>query len=63
MKKIVVKKNSQIDPHKYSQFLEQIKKDILQTQLRTAMGISQELILLYWRIGKNISEKIGIIFN
>lgn len=44
----------------YKQFLEQIKTDILQTQLRAALSITQELTLLYWRIGKKISEKMNV---
>ena len=55
---LITKKNNIIEPKKYAQFLEQIKKDIEQTQLKTAMAVSKELTLLYWRIGRNLSEKI-----
>ncbi len=43
----------------YVQFLENIKTDILQTQLKAALSVSKELTMLYWRIGKIISEKMN----
>jgi predicted nuclease of restriction endonuclease-like (RecB) superfamily len=43
---------------KYVNFLNQIKSDIQQTQLRTALSITYELTNLYWRIGKGLSEKV-----
>ena len=45
------------DPASYSRFLEQIKTDILQTQLRAALSITKELIMFYWRTGKILSTK------
>jgi predicted nuclease of restriction endonuclease-like (RecB) superfamily len=42
----------------YTSFLNQIKLDIQQTQLRAAFSVTQELINLYWRIGKSLCEKI-----
>ena len=41
----------------YTLFLNQIKKDIAQTQLKAATAVTQELTLLYWRIGKGLSGK------
>lgn len=43
----------------YKQSLELIQTDILQTQLKAALVVTEELIMLYWRIGKLISEKIN----
>lgn len=43
---------------KYVSFLNQIKSDIQETQLRAAISVTQELTHLYWRIGKGLSEKI-----
>lgn len=57
MIKPTIKKNNNLEPKEYASFLEQIKKDILQTQLRTAQSITKELIMLYWRIGQELSEK------
>src|SRR5579862_9914560 len=47
-----------INLDKYMNFLDQIKSDIQETQLRAAMSITQELTQLYWRIGRNLCEKI-----
>ncbi|GAB5411101.1 MAG: hypothetical protein ChlgKO_02150 [Chlamydiales bacterium] len=41
-------------------FLEKVKNDILQSQLRAASSITLELTQLYWRIGKDLSEKTTI---
>jgi hypothetical protein len=43
----------------YVSFLNQIKSDILETQLRAALSVTGELTNLYWRIGKNLAEKIA----
>ncbi|MBX9744755.1 MAG: PDDEXK nuclease domain-containing protein [Chlamydiales bacterium] len=51
------KKNEIVDPHSYDKFIEHIKKDIQDSQLRAAISINKELIELYWRIGKMLSEK------
>lgn len=42
----------------YVNFLNQIKSDIQQTQLRAALSVTRELSNLYWRIGKGLSEKV-----
>lgn len=59
MKKNTIKKSDNLISKEYLKFLEHIKKDILQTQLKAALSITEELTLLYWRIGKTISEKIN----
>src|SRR5438105_15675570 len=43
----------------YGQFLDRIKKDIQQYLIIAAIAVNQVLILLYWRIGKEVAEKIG----
>lgn len=58
-KKNNIKKSDNLVQKSYGQFLEHVKKDILQTQLRAALSVSTELTLLYWRIGTSISEKIN----
>lgn len=42
----------------YTQLLNQIKNDIQQSQLRAALAVNKELILLYWRVGKELTERI-----
>ncbi len=59
MTKSVVAKTDTLVPKAYAKFLEHIKIDILQTQLRAAASVTKELTLLYWRIGKTLSEKIN----
>jgi len=58
-KRIVAKKSTSAvsSPQSYAKLLEQIKMDIRQTQLRSALSITKELIMLYWRIGKILIEK------
>ncbi|NBT86364.1 MAG: DUF1016 family protein, partial [Alphaproteobacteria bacterium] len=51
------KKNEIVDPHSYDKFIEHVKKDIQDSQLRAAISINKELIELNWRIGKMLSEK------
>ena len=42
----------------YSDLLDQLKSDIQKTQLKAALSVTQELIGLYWRIGKQLAQKI-----
>src|SRR3990172_8671438 len=58
MKKNTVKLGNSLIPRGYAEVLEQLKKDIQQTQLRAALAVTKELTLLYWRIGTLLSKKI-----
>lgn len=61
IKKRAVTKKSESEtfsPQGYAKLLEQIKTDILQTQLRSALSITKELIMFYWRTGKVLSEQV-----
>ncbi len=60
MKKSTLKKQDMPVTGDYMTFLNAIKTDILQTQMRAAIAITQELTMLYWRIGKMIDEKMKI---
>ena len=51
-------KNNALKTEDYGQFLNRIKKDIQRSQIKAALAVNQELILLYWRIGKGLIEKI-----
>lgn len=57
MTKIIKKAPQNLALAEYAQFLEHIKLDILKTQIKAAAAANQELIMLYWRIGKGLSEK------
>lgn len=43
----------------YKAFLEQIKEKVYQSQYQALKAVNQELIALYWEIGKAIVEKQG----
>ena len=44
-------------PNNYRSFLEDVKKRIRSAQLKAAISVSEELIKLYWSIGKDLVEK------
>ena len=41
----------------YSQFLIEIKERIHQSRYEAAKAVNKEIILLYWDIGRSITEK------
>ncbi len=43
--------------NEYAEFIETLKKDIQRTQIKAALAINRELVLLYWRIGNGILAK------
>ena len=51
-----MKSESIITPE-YQQFVEQLKTDIRTAQIKAALSVNRELVLLYWRIGKRILKK------
>ena len=44
-------------PEGYEAFLRDIKKRIQKAQLRASLSVNRELVLLYWKIGKDILER------
>lgn len=50
------KSESPITPE-YRQFIERLKSDIRMAQIKAALAVNRELVLLYWRIGKSILEE------
>ncbi|MFH1831499.1 MAG: DUF1016 N-terminal domain-containing protein, partial [bacterium] len=58
-RKMISQKSDNLVPKEYAKFLEQLKKDIQQAQLQAALAVTKELIMLYWRTGKSLSEKIS----
>lgn len=52
------KRGEVIEAKSYGEFLENIKADIQESQMRAALSVTKELIMLYWRIGKMLAEKI-----
>jgi predicted nuclease of restriction endonuclease-like (RecB) superfamily len=46
---------------KYQDFVIEIKKQIASSQLKAALSVNKELILLYWNIGKMIFENQSLL--
>ncbi|MDQ1353426.1 MAG: hypothetical protein QG657_3732, partial [Acidobacteriota bacterium] len=44
-------------PEGYMDFLKSLKQRIKETQLKAAIAVNRELILLYWDIGRQILER------
>jgi predicted nuclease of restriction endonuclease-like (RecB) superfamily len=49
--------NEIIDSKDYLTFLNDIKQDIQNSRVKAALSINKELILLYWRIGKEVLQR------
>lgn len=47
----------QIIPEGYDAFLRQLKQRIREAQLRAALAVNRELVLLYWQIGHDILDR------
>lgn len=50
-------KSESIITNEYAEFIETLKLEIRQTQVKAALSVNRELVLLYWRIGKSILAK------
>lgn len=48
---------SDITPDGYGEFLGQLKQRIREAQVRAALSVNRELVLLYWRIGHEILQR------
>ena len=44
-------------PSEYGELLEQLKSEISSSRIRASLKVNEELIRLYWRIGKEISNR------
>lgn len=44
-------------PENYDDFLNNLKKHIRRTQVKAALAVNQELVTLYWQIGREILTK------
>ena len=47
-------KSTDLIPKDYEQFLGELKDRIRTAQLRAAISVNRELVLLYWQIGRDI---------
>ena len=51
------KKPTDLLPKGYDELLGQLKERIRSAQLRAALAVSRELVLLYWQIGREILQR------
>lgn len=48
-------------PDEYDDFVQNLKERVQQAQIRAALSVNHELILLYWQIGTDILERQGTL--
>jgi len=48
---------SELLPQNYPAFLQSLKERIRQAQVRAALSVNRELVLLYWQIGREILNR------
>ena len=46
-----------INQSEYKDWIVQLKKDIRLTQLKASIAVNEEMLILYWNIGKDICQK------
>ena len=46
-------------PENYGDFLESLKQRVRLSQVRAALAVNQELIMLYWHMGQEISSNMN----
>ncbi len=49
--------NRALIPDGYDEFLRGLKERIRTAQVKAALAVNRELVLLYWRIGQDILER------
>ena len=52
-------RGSVVLPENYGEFLESLKQRVRLSQVRAAIAVNQELIMLYWHIGQEISSNVS----
>lgn len=53
-------KNTAIVGKEYAEFLRDLKARIQQAQVKAALAVNRELMLLYWQIGQEILARQGM---
>lgn len=54
---LVMPKQSSLFPDNYDDFFRHLKERIRSTQIKAALAVNQELVLLYWQIGREILQR------
>ena len=52
--KTTMKMPTELEPTDYQEFLTHLKTRIRETQVRAAITVNRELVLLYWHMGRDI---------
>ena len=55
MKKVIIKTKNNLELQEYAKILSKIKKYIQQAQTKALLSVNNELLKMYWNIGKIIS--------
>lgn len=50
-------KQASLFPDNYDEFFRQLKERIRSAQIKAALSVNQELVLLYWHIGREILQR------
>jgi len=53
----ITTEKTDIVPEEYNTFLRDLKERIRNSQLKAAISVNRELVILYWNIGKEISKR------
>jgi predicted nuclease of restriction endonuclease-like (RecB) superfamily len=51
-------KQTSLFPENYDAFLDSLKQRIRTAQIQAALAVNQELVMLYWQIGQEISSRV-----
>jgi predicted nuclease of restriction endonuclease-like (RecB) superfamily len=54
---LVMPKQAPLFPDNYNAFFHDLKEKIRSTQIKAALAVNQELVLLYWQIGREILQR------
>lgn len=55
----MVSRSQLVLPENYGEFLERLKQRFRSSQIQAALAVNQELIMLYWHIGQEISSNVN----
>lgn len=50
-------KQTSLFPENYDEFFRNLKERIRSAQVKAALAVNQELVLLYWQIGREILQR------
>jgi hypothetical protein len=54
-------KGTTVQGKNYSNFLQELKERIRRVQVKSALSVNQEFVLLYWQIGREILARQAVV--